>query len=129
MPLAFLTITTSTVNSECVPSGENKTRCATRNIIPSNRTDVDYFSITNSQNNEMIEVEPTGRNVTLCHEPGNVTFTVDTVYTCPVISDISNQDVFPFTFEGECSLNEICTYSVGSSGFYESVLIYVYILL
>ena len=121
MPLAFLTITTSTVNSKCVPSGENKTRCVTFNIIPSNRTDVDYFSITNSQNDEVMKVEPTERSITLCHEPGIVTFTVDTVYTCSVIGDISNQNVFQFLFEGEC---KICTYSVGSSGFYESVLIY-----
>ncbi len=104
MTLAYLKLTTSTVNPKCAPSGVNKTRCATCNIIPSDRTDVDYFSITNSQNDEVMKVEPTGRSITLCHEPGNVTFTVDTVYTCPVISDISNQDVFQFPFEGECSL-------------------------
>ncbi len=87
-------------NSKCASFGD---RCVTLNIIPSNRTDVDYFSITNSQTDDVVKVEPTERSVTVCLDPGTVTFTVDTVYTCPVTSDPDRE----FTLEilSECSYN------------------------
>ena len=125
MPLAYLNRQMSVTNSKCASFGESKRRCVTFNIIPSNRADVDCFSITNSQNDDVMKVKPAERSFTLCLEPGMVTFTVNTVYTCPVISDLSVSQ-FSMRIDGECSLNEICTYSVGSSGFHESVL---YILL
>ncbi len=104
MPLASLNMMPSTKNSERVSSGESERRCVTLNIIPSNRTDVDYFSITNSQTDVVWKVGPTERSVTLCLEPGNVTFSVTTEYICPFTSD-----PVPFTMEipGECSLNEM----------------------
>ncbi len=87
MSLAYLNMTNFTFNSKRIHFGESETRCITFNIIPSNRTDVDYFSITNSQNNEVKKVGPTESNVTLCLEPGMVTFNITTEYRCPFTSD------------------------------------------
>ncbi len=87
MPLAYLNMGTPTTNSKCASRAENGTRCVTLDIIPTDRTDVEYFSIINSQNDEVIEVEPTERSVTLCLEPGNVTFNITTEYICPFTSD------------------------------------------
>ncbi len=87
MSLAYLNMTTSTINSKCASLGENERRCTTFKIIPSNRTDVDYFSITNSQNDEVMKVEPTERSVTLCLEPGMVTLNITTEYICPFTND------------------------------------------
>ena len=78
---------TSTINPKFASFGESQRRCVTFKIIPSNRTDVDYFSITNSQNDEVMKVEPTERSVTLCLEPGTVIFNITTEYKCPFTSD------------------------------------------
>ncbi len=87
MPLASLNIMDYTFTSKCASFGQDKRRCVTCKIIPSNRTDVDYFSITNSQNDDVMKVEPTERSVTLCLEPGTVTFNITTEYICPFTSD------------------------------------------
>ena len=89
-----------TFNSKCATFGQDKRRCVTFKIIPSDRTDVDQFSISNSQNDEVMKVEPTERSVTLCLEPGNVTFNITTEYICPFTSPL---DIFPLKIPGECS--------------------------
>ena len=68
----------SIINPKCASSRDDERKSVTFNIIPSNRTDVDYFSITNSQNDEVIEVKPTERSFTTVLEPGMVTFSVTT---------------------------------------------------
>ncbi len=108
MSLASLNITDHTFNYKCASSGDDERISVTFNIIPSNRTDVDYFSITNSQN-EVMKVGPTESSVTLCLEPGTVTFNITTEYKCPFTSDPVQ---FTREISGECSLNEICTYSI-----------------
>ncbi len=80
MSLASLNRMDYTSNSKCATFGQDKRRCVTFNIIPSNRIDVDCFSITNSQNDEVMKVEPTVRSVTLCLDPGMVTFNITTKY-------------------------------------------------
>ncbi len=109
MSLASLNMITSTINFKRVSPGDNERRCVTFNTIPSDRTDVDYFSITNSQNDDVMKVEPTESSITLCLDPGTVTLNITTEYICPFTSP-----PVPFTMEipGECSLKEICTYSI-----------------
>ncbi len=91
----------TTIDSTCY-FGESEGRYVILNITPSNRTDVDCFSITNLQNNETIKVKPTEGSVTVCLEPGMVNFAVDTVYTCPFTS---NPVQFTVEMPGECSYN------------------------
>ncbi len=66
-------------------------RYITLNMEPvaTNRTDVDCFSITNSQNNEVMEVGPmqSSAMVALEPDPGTVTFNITTMYHCPSLNN------------------------------------------
>ncbi len=51
------------------------------------RNDVIGFSITNSQNDEVLRVGLAQISVTIVLTPGTVTFNVTTIYDCPSLSD------------------------------------------
>ena len=55
--------------------------------VSADRTDVIGFSITNSQNDEVLRVRLAQSNVTIVLAPGEVTFNVTTIYGCPSLSD------------------------------------------
>ncbi len=100
MPIEPVTgnIMNHTVDSKPVVDGSGKDmRYITLNMEPvsTNRTDVDFFSITNSQNDEVIEVEATQSSVTIVlePEPGTVTFNVTTMYHCPSLNNDTVQYV------------------------------------
>ncbi len=55
--------------------------------VSADRTDVIEFSITNSQNDEVLRVGLTQSSVTIALAPGTVTLNVNTIYDCPSLSD------------------------------------------
>ncbi len=80
-----------TMDSKPVVDGSGKDmRYITLNMEPvlADRTDVDCFSITNSQNNEVMEVGPMQSSATVALKPNTtVTFSVTTIYHCPSPSE------------------------------------------
>ena len=77
------------MDSKNVPINGVDIRYVTLNMEPvsTDRTGVDHFSITNSQNNEVMEVKVTQSSVTIVLVPGTVTVNVTTIYDCPSLSD------------------------------------------
>ncbi len=84
-----------TVDNKSVLMSEDNIIYVTLNLEPvsTDRTDVIGFSITNSQNDEVLRVEPTNSSVTIALRPGKVNFTVTTIYDCPSQIDTSHYKV------------------------------------
>ncbi len=70
------------MDSKSVPINGVNIRYITHYMEPvsADRTDVIGFSITNSQNDEVLRVGPTQSSVTIVLAPGTVTFNVTTVH-------------------------------------------------
>ena len=74
-----------TLDSKIVPNDGVNIRYVTLNMEPvlADRTDVNGFSITNSQNDEVLRVGLTPSSVTIALAPGTVTFNITTLFDCP----------------------------------------------
>ncbi len=77
------------MDSKSVPINRVNIRYITLNMKPvsTDRTDVIGFSITNSQNDDVLRMGVTQSSVTIVLAPGAVTFNVTTIYDCPSLSD------------------------------------------
>ncbi len=80
---------TRNIITHTVDSNGVNIRYVTLNMEPvlTDRTDVNGFSITNSQNDEVLRVGLTQSSVTIALAPGTVTLNVTTIYDCPSLSD------------------------------------------